>query len=127
MIEQQVKHWLDAYGAAWVAGDPDALVKLFSPSAIYRETPFDPVLTGSDEIRAYWQDGAQDAQKDVRFDCQLWTFDQNVAVAGWQAQFTRIPSGVKVALDGVFKLEFETHENGILCIKLEEWWHRQES
>ena len=41
MTEQDVQNWLDEYGRAWVNGDPDQVVQLFSETAAYRETPFD--------------------------------------------------------------------------------------
>ena len=41
MTKQDVQDWLDEYGRAWVDGDPDQVVALFSDTAAYRETPFD--------------------------------------------------------------------------------------
>ena len=34
MTEQDVQNWLDEYGRAWVNGDPDQVVTLFSDSLI---------------------------------------------------------------------------------------------
>ncbi len=122
-----IQQWLDLYGAAWERGDPDELVCLFSQTAVYRETPFDDPMVGSAVIRQYWQEGAADAQENVKFTSQVWTVDGSKAVAGWQASFTRIPSGQTVELDGVFRLEFRETGSEIKCIRLEEWWHRRES
>ena len=49
MTEQDVQNWLDEYGCAWVNGDPDKVVTLFSDTATYRETPFDDPMTGRHE------------------------------------------------------------------------------
>ena len=127
MTEQEVQDWLNAYGAAWIEGDPDAIVVLFTPAATYRETPFDEVMSGRDEIRAYWQEGAADGQQDLRFSSQVWAVSDRTAVAGWQAGFTRRKTGAKVDLDGTFRLEFDVQDGNLLCSRLEEWWHRKES
>ena len=50
MTEQDVQDWLDEYGRAWVDGDPDRVVVLFSGTATYRETPFDKPMRGRREI-----------------------------------------------------------------------------
>ena len=72
MIEQDVQNWLNEYGRAWVDGDPDRVVTLFSNTATYRETPFDEPMRGRREIREYWQNGAADAQENVEFASQVW-------------------------------------------------------
>ena len=127
LSDADVEPWLAAYGQAWVAGDADAVTRLFTTDAVYRETPFDAVMRGRDAIRQYWQDGAGDAQRDVKFAAQAWAIDGDRAIAGWQAAFVRVPSGVSVTLDGVFRLRFERVGDQWLCAELLEWWHRQEA
>ncbi|OFZ88838.1 MAG: hypothetical protein A2V78_09750 [Betaproteobacteria bacterium RBG_16_64_18] len=46
MTIHDFQQWLDRYGDAWVAGDPDAAVQLFSSDAAYYETPFDEPMFG---------------------------------------------------------------------------------
>ena len=127
MIEQDVQNWLNEYGRAWVDGDPDRVVTLFSNTATYRETPFDEPMRGRREIREYWQHGAADAQENVEFASQVWAVDNDTAIAGWQASFTRKASGVRVELNGTFRLVFSGEQGALQCTVLEEWWHRRES
>lgn len=127
MNKQDVQNWLDQYGEAWVKGAPDQIVTLFTQTASYRETPFDEAMKGSDAIRQYWQEGASDAQENVQFASQVWAVDGETAVAGWQASFTRVPSGAQVTLDGTFHLTLVQHSAGLLCDRLLEWWHRNEA
>ncbi|UWQ29052.1 MULTISPECIES: nuclear transport factor 2 family protein [unclassified Leisingera] len=127
MGEQDVEDWLKAYGRAWIEGDPDEAAALFTVAAEYHETPFSEPLRGRDQIRQYWQEGAADAQEDVRFSAQIWSIAGNTAIAGWQAAFRRKASGRLVKLDGVFRLVFSSSRNGVICNRLEEWWHRRES
>ena len=125
MTEQDVQDWLDEYGRAWVDGDPDRVVTLFSDTATYRETPFDEPMRGRQEIRQYWQNNAADAQENVEFTSQVWALRNNTATAGWQARFTHKVSGVRVELDGAFRLVFSSEQGAFQCTILEEWWHRK--
>lgn len=127
MDKQDVQHWLDRYGDAWTKGDPEKIVPLFTETASYRETPFDEAMRGREAIKRYWQEGAADAQEHVEFSSQVWAVDGDTAVAGWQAKFTRKPSGKKVKLDGTFRLKLSDVSGSLLCESLEEWWHRQET
>ena len=54
MMEQDVQDWLDAYVRAWVDGDSNRAVALFSDTATYRETPFDDPMRGRQQIQDYW-------------------------------------------------------------------------
>lgn len=127
MTKQDVQDWLDEYGRAWVDGDPDRVVMLFSDTAIYRETPFDKPMRGRQEIREYWQIGAADAQENVEFVSQVWAVVNDTAVAGWQARFTEKASGVRVELDGTFRLVFSSEQGALQCTILEEWWHSRKT
>lgn len=127
MEKREIQQWLDQYGAAWIKGDPRKIVSLFTETASYRETPFDEAMVGHDAIRRYWQEGAADAQENVEFSSQVWAVDGETAIAGWQAKFTRKTSGVKVELDGTFRLTFSNTSGNLLCESLEEWWHRREN
>ena len=127
MTEQDVQNWLDEYGRAWVNGDPDQVVTLFSDTATYRETPFDDPMRGRREIREYWQKNAADAQEDVEFASQVWAVGNDTAIAGWQARFTEKATGVRVELNGTFRLVFSGEQGAFQCTILEEWWHSRES
>lgn len=100
---------------------------LFSDTATYRETPFDDPMRGRHEIREYWQNGAAEAQKDVEFSSQVWAVKSDTAIAGWQARFIRKASGVRVELDGIFRLVFSKEQGNLRCTTLEEWWHSKET
>lgn len=127
MTEKDVQDWLNAYGAAWVNGDPRQVVSLFSDAALYRETPFAEPMIGRAAIGAYWQEGAADAQEDVEFSSQVWAVQRNQAFAGWQARFRRRASGRRVQLNGAFRLAFATECGVLICRSLDEWWHRKET
>jgi hypothetical protein len=116
--------WLRRYGQAWIAGDPEAAVRLFSDDAAYHETPFDPPMVGHEAIRRYWTEGAKEGQRDVAFAAQPVAFDGDTGMARWQASFVRVRSGARVELDGVLAARFAADGR---CREFREWWHRRET
>ncbi len=123
MTSSQFLAWLEGYRQAWETRDPEAAAALFVGDATYYETPFGPPAQGKDGIRKYWA-AATGSQRDVSFSYEILSISDARGVARWWAEFTRIPSGVKARLDGIFLLEFDA--NG-LCRSLREWWHKSEA
>lgn len=119
MDRLKLEGWLGRYGRAWEGRDPKAAAALFEETAEYYETPFEPPFRGRDEIRRYWR-GATNSQRDISFSHEVLSVTASTGVARWKADFSRIPTGQRVRLDGVFVLTF--NEAG-LCIVLREWWH----
>jgi len=117
-------NWLDAYGAAWEAGDADAAVELFTDDAEYHETPFAAPMVGAKDIHRYWVEGAGEAQKDVKFSHEALAVAGNVGLARWHASFVRIRTGKHVELDGFLLAEFARAGK---CSVFREWWHRRET
>lgn len=122
MILRNVERWLERYGRAWVERDPEQAAALFSAAAEYVETPFASPFAGRDAIREYWSEVPR-AQADIAFESRVVGVHGATAVAHWRAAFTRIASGKRVELDGVFLLAFDAEG---ACTSLREWWHRRE-
>lgn len=116
--------WLRQYGDAWINGNPEAVVDLFSPDAAYFETPFAPPMVGHDAIRRYWTEGAKNAQRNVRFEARPIAYDGETGFALWHATFERVASGSHVELEGVLSARFDPQ---MRCVAFREWWHRQET
>ena len=123
MTEKQFRDWLESYGRAWEGCDPDAAAALFSDAAEYYETPFGAPCLGREGIREYWL-GATGSQRDISFTHQILSLASNMGIARWAAEYTRVASGRRVCLNGIFVLIFD--EDGS-CSTLREWWHRSES
>src|SRR5687768_8716356 len=115
--------WLDRYGIAWIARDPEAVAALFSIDAAYYETPFDQPMVGSRAIHQYWTDGARNSQRNVRFEATPIAIENDRGLAHWRASFHRVPSDVFVELDGVLSARFDEAKR---CLEFREWWHRRE-
>ena len=45
---------IDAFGQGWSRGDIDQLMSVFSPDAVYLETPFSGPQRGAGAVRRFW-------------------------------------------------------------------------
>ena len=47
---------IDTFGTGWEKADVDQICSVFTPDAVFLETPFSKKDVGLGAIRAYWQD-----------------------------------------------------------------------
>src|SRR5262245_60128242 len=93
--------WLESYGRAWESRDPAAAARIFTEQGTYQETPFDEPMRGQAAIRAYWE-AVPRSQDRIKFESKVLAFEGCEGIAHWKTSFIRIPSGVRVELDGIF-------------------------
>ncbi|RIH83025.1 SnoaL-like domain protein [Calidithermus terrae] len=116
-----LERWLRALGQAWEQADAERAAALFDPGVTYRENPFDPPIRGFDAVRRYWLDNLA-TQQGVKFQGEVLAVEGDVGVVSWRVEFTRVPGGERVRLDGVSVGRFV----GGGPVEWREWWHREE-
>ena len=47
---------IDTFGKGWSKENIDLLMSVYSPDAVFIETPFTQPLRGQEEVRRYWLD-----------------------------------------------------------------------
>ncbi len=55
-MNEAYRQLLDTFGRGWERGDPEEIVSVFAPDAVFLETPFGDKAIGLDAIRGYWKD-----------------------------------------------------------------------
>jgi hypothetical protein len=113
--------WLQGYRAAWEGRDANAAAALFTPTAEYCWTPFVPPQRGRNEIAAVWQ-GAVSQQRNIHMTCEVLAVEGSRGIAKWHTNFTTVPAGEPVQLDGIFIVEFDGPKH---CRVFREWWHQE--
>jgi hypothetical protein len=121
ITSENFQEWLESYGRASEENDPRASAELFAPNAEYYETPFADPMVGKDAIYDYWDNGTR-TLKDKESSYEIVAIQENLGIARWQARFTQINSGKRIALDCIFLVEFDEHHK---CRMFREWWHSQ--
>ena len=114
--DRAVRAWLEGYRRAWVRRDPDAVIRLFTPDAVYQEQPFQPAYVGRAAIRGYWATVTA-TQSDIQLRYGTPVVDGNRAAVEWWVNMRN--GGAEVTLTGEFMLAFA--RNG-LCRSLREYW-----
>lgn len=118
---EELERWLCALGQAWEQADAGRAAALFGPGVTYQENPFDPPIRGFDAVKRYWLDNLA-TQRDVKFEGEVLAVEGDVGVVNWRVEFTRVPGGERVRLDGVSVGRFV----GGQPVAWREWWHARE-
>ena len=118
MNHSSFKHWLDTLGQAWITRNPKTVANICAEKVLYFETPFDKPLVSKKEVEKIWQE-VPNSQKDIEFSYKIVSVNQEIGVAKWRASFTRLPSGIRDTLDGVY---FVKLDNNGLCKEFHQWW-----
>ena len=119
LTKQDVREVIDVYIRAWETQDPDLIVSIFTPSAIYHERVMKvAVIVGQGSIRHYWETKVVRDQANII--CRLLNLylDGDTAVAEWYAEFDDLAQGVRKQMQEIAVLEFE----GRRIARLREYW-----
>ncbi len=122
LSEQLFEQWIERYGAAWAARDGARFAQLFEADAIYYWTPFEEPKKGREEIADAFN-GAVGRQREIDFGARVLYVQASLGAAHWSCSFTRVATGKRVHLDGIFVVQFSDHGK---ALSFREWWHSDE-
>jgi ketosteroid isomerase-like protein len=110
---------IDTLGKGWSKGDIELLMSVYSPDAVFIETPFTPPLRGQDEVRKYWLEVPYN-QSEVTF-----TSGEIFAAGPWfstefKCVFRRRRTGEWVEARGAIFCETSAQ----LITEMRMYWHR---
>jgi hypothetical protein len=123
MDEETFNRWLDAYGRAWEDREPRAVAALFAEDAVYYVTPFADPMLGRAAIIRYWET-LPNTQNYIEFNYEILSVTQEMGIAQFWAEFTRLPSSAFVKIDGVYVISLDSRG---LCKNFHQWWHEEET
>lgn len=115
--------WMESYRTAWESQSAEWAVSLFSDDVSYYETPFVRPITGKEPLHQYWQ-LLTNLKKEISLSYEIIHTYQDTGFCKWNIQYTRIPSGEMVAMDGIFEVTFN---NSGKCCRFRAWWHQRET
>ena len=115
-------NWVNKMGQAWVERNPNTILPLFADRFQYFETPFDKPITDKKVLLALWQE-VPASQKDVNFDFEILSEAHNLTIAHFRSVFTRLATGKKTILDGIFLVKLNKYS---LCTEFKWCWNTKE-
>lgn len=101
----------------WEGRDPDAILALFTDDAEFRHDPFAQPLSGSNPIRAHWNDTVA-RQVHVEFEAERVWVSGSTVLASWHGAHTRRSTGERIRQRGFMTLELD---DGGLIARLRLW------
>lgn len=114
--------WFNKLGKAWKEKDPQAIPPLFADKFEYYETPFDKPYTTKKGLVKLWKE-VPESQRDIKFDFDIITITNSIAIAHWYASFTRTKQNKRAILDGIFLVKLN---NKGLATLFKMWWVTKE-
>lgn len=111
---------VDTFGKGWAKGNVELILSVFSPDAVFRESPFGEPLVGIEAIRGYWLETPYNQSETTFISGEIF------AVGPWfstefKCVFRRRRSGHWVDVRGA--LFCETAEGKVTEMRM--YWHRQ--
>jgi ketosteroid isomerase-like protein len=119
-IHQVGRELMDSFARGWSKGQIDLIVSVFSPDAVFVETPFAEPLRGSDALRRYWSEVPAN-QSEITV-----TTGEIYAAGPWfstefKAVFRRRRTGDWVEARGAMFCEMDAG----LISEMRMYWHRR--
>ena len=111
---------IDTFGDGWARGNMELLLSVFTPEAMFQETPFSEPLRGIEAIRGYWIETPYN-QSEATF-----TSGEIFAAGPWFAAefkcvFRRRRTGQWIDARGAIFCE----TNGEKVVEMRMYWHRK--
>ena len=118
MTELQFKNWLEKLINIWSTRNPNGVLDLVAEQFIWHDAPFDKPITTKEDLLREWQSILNHGEINVTY--EILSIENNIGIAHWHATFTRLPSGGKAELDGIYKVTLD--ENG-KCTEFHQWYN----
>lgn len=122
LTKAAVRAVVDSYLRAWETQDPELIVSIFTPTAIYHERVLDGPIRGQRGIGYYWQTKVVTQQANIEAELLNLYLDGTTAIAEWEARFDDLVAGCRKRLREVAILEFA----GDKIDSLREYWTSQQ-
>jgi ketosteroid isomerase-like protein len=118
LAKEDVRKLIDIYIRAWTTQDPDLILTIFTPSAMYHERVLEQPIRGHAGIREYWQTKVVKEQASIEAELLSLYLDGTTAIAEWEARFDDLVKGHRKRMREIAILEFD----GDRIASLREYW-----
>lgn len=100
MTKDEAIKLLNIYGEAWEKQDPELILTIFTPDAIYND-PKESPLVHHDAIREYWIRKVVGEQKGIKFTLLNTWVDGEHVIAEWDAEFVDTKRNLNIKMTEV--------------------------
>jgi SnoaL-like domain len=119
MIWFDYRKIIDVYIKAWETQDPDLILTVFTPDAIYHERVLqEPSIRGHAGIKDYWQEKVVKSQANITCELLSMHVDGTTVICEWLAEFDDLAEGVRKRMKEIAVMVFD----GQRVSSLREYW-----
>lgn len=110
MTKEQLNKWTQKLGEGWAKLDVDLALSVINQENIsWYESPLDGPLKTWRQVYDRWEKDLSD-QKDVKFSHEVLICDDEQGIVRWQASLTRISTGQRATMDGIFHVRLNDED-----------------
>lgn len=118
MMHEEFVGWLDKLREAWESKNPELASEICEENLLWYEAPFDDPLRTKAEVLKEWQSVLD--HKDIHLEYEVLNINEDFGIAKFSAKFTRISSGEKVDMRGIFQVFLNENEK---CVEFHQWYN----
>lgn len=102
-LKEKYEKWTKEFMESWKALDWKRTLETLDENVKYYENPIDEPCRNFEEVTNLWNVVA-DNQKDICYEFQIVSYDENICIINWQMTRTMTKNNTKQEIDGIFQI-----------------------
>lgn len=102
-LKEKYEKWTKEFMESWKALDWKRMLETLDENVKYYENPIDEPCRNFEEVTNLWNVVA-DNQKDICYEFQIVSYDENICIINWQMTRTMTKNNTKQEIDGIFQI-----------------------
>lgn len=123
MLKEKYEKWTKEFMESWKELDWKRTLETLDKNVEYYENPIDKPCQNFEEVTNLWN-VVEENQKDISYEFEIISYDENTCIINWQMNRTMTKSGAKQQIDGIFQVSINDEGK---CTYFKQWRFTRES
>lgn len=123
MLKEKYEKWTKEFMESWKELDWKRTLETLDKNVEYYENPIDKPCQNFEEVTNLWN-VVEENQKDISYEFEIISYDENTCIINWQMDRTMTKSGAKQQIDGIFQVSINDEGK---CTYFKQWRFTRES
>lgn len=123
MLKEKYEKWTKEFMESWKELDWKRTLETLDKNVEYYENPIDKPCQNFEEVTNLWN-VVEDNQKDISYEFEIISYDENTCIINWQMNRTMTKSGAKQQIDGIFQISINAEGK---CTYFKQWRFTKET
>ena len=117
MLKEKYEKWTKEFMESWKKLDWKRTLETLDKNVEYYENPIDKPCQNFEEVTNLWN-VVEENQKDISYEFEIISYDENTCIINWQMDRTMTKSGAKQQIDGIFQVSINDEGK---CTYFKQW------